>query len=113
MPPIHTGSGDSSRSSISFVNPKSCIIGSATDWIADNVDGPSAAPDGYFIALDGARLVGCTSVSREGDDTLRIALTGVLPAYRRRGSARALTRTESHINTRCWIEREQGLLINA
>jgi len=60
------------------------------DWIADNVDGPSAAPDGYFIALDGARLVGCTSVSREGDDTLRIALTGVLPAYRRRGSARAL-----------------------
>ena len=60
------------------------------DWMIDNVDGPNAAPDAYFIALDGARLVGCTSVTREGDDTVRIALTGVLPAYRRRGIARAL-----------------------
>ena len=60
------------------------------DWMTDNVDGPNAAPEAYFIALDGARLVGCTSVTREDDDTVRIALTGVLRGYRRRGIARAL-----------------------
>ena len=31
------GTGASSRSSISFVQPKSCTIGSATDWIADKL----------------------------------------------------------------------------
>jgi GNAT superfamily N-acetyltransferase len=60
------------------------------DWLADNVDHERAAADGYLIALAGTRLVGCTTVGREGDDTLRIGLTGVLPGYRRRGIARSL-----------------------
>jgi len=61
-----------------------------SDWIAWNVTDDAALPDAHFIALDGARYVGVCSLRREGDDTLRIGLTGVLPAYRRRGIGRLL-----------------------
>jgi len=61
-----------------------------SDWIAWNVTDDAALPDGHFIALDGPRYVGVCSLRREGDDTLRIGLTGVLPAYRRRGIGRLL-----------------------
>ena len=60
------------------------------DWVADNVTGEAALPDAYFIALDGARYVGVSSVRRDGEDSLRIGITGVLPAYRRRGIGRLL-----------------------
>ena len=50
----------------------------------------AALPEGHFVALEGARYVGVCSLRRETDDTLRIGLTGVLPAYRRRGIGRLL-----------------------
>ena len=60
------------------------------DWVAENVAGASALPAAYFVALDGARYVGLSSALRDGDDTLRMSVTGVLPAYRRRGIGRLL-----------------------
>lgn len=60
------------------------------EWVATNLTDGAALPDAHFIALDGARYVGVSSVRRDGDDTLRIGITGVLPAYRRRGIARLL-----------------------
>jgi GNAT superfamily N-acetyltransferase len=60
------------------------------DWLAENVAGERALPDAYFVALDGARYVGVSSALRDGDDTLRMGITGVLPAYRRRGIGRLL-----------------------
>ncbi|HEX9494851.1 MAG TPA: GNAT family N-acetyltransferase [Candidatus Limnocylindria bacterium] len=60
------------------------------EWREENVTGAAALPDAHFIALDGSRYVGVCSLLRESDDTLRIGLTGVLPAYRRRGIARLL-----------------------
>jgi GNAT superfamily N-acetyltransferase len=59
-------------------------------WLAENVLGELALPDAYFVALDGARYVGLSSALRDGDDTLRMRITGVLPAYRRRGIGRLL-----------------------
>ncbi|MDP9320056.1 MAG: GNAT family N-acetyltransferase [Chloroflexota bacterium] len=61
------------------------------EWLSDNVTDAAALPDAYFVALDGARYVGVSSVRRDGEDTLRIGITGVLPGYRRRGIARLLT----------------------
>ena len=60
------------------------------EWREENVAAGSSLPDAHFIALDGSRYVGVCSLARETDDTLRIGLTGVLPAYRRRGIARLL-----------------------
>jgi GNAT superfamily N-acetyltransferase len=60
------------------------------EWVALNVTDEAALPEAYFVALDGARYVGVSSVRRDGEDTLRIGVTGVLPAYRRRGIARLL-----------------------
>ncbi len=60
------------------------------DWLAFNVDDPAAIPEAYFVAVSGERLVGVSSVRHEGEDSLRIGLTGVLPGYRRRGIGRAL-----------------------
>jgi GNAT superfamily N-acetyltransferase len=70
-------------------------IGRATpqpfaDWLTEHVTGELALPDAYFVALDGARYVGVSSAVRDGDDTLRMGITGVLPAYRRRGIGRLL-----------------------
>jgi GNAT superfamily N-acetyltransferase len=60
------------------------------EWVADHVTGEAALPDAYFVALDGARYVGVSSVRRAAPDTLRSWITGVLPAYRRRGIGRLL-----------------------
>ena len=60
------------------------------DWLAFNVDDPAAIPEAYFVAVSGDRLVGVSSVRREGTDSLRIGLTGVLPGFRRQGIGRAL-----------------------
>ena len=60
------------------------------DWLAYNVTAPEALPDAYFVATDGSRLVGCSSVRRESEDQLRIGITAVLPEYRRRGLGRLL-----------------------
>jgi GNAT superfamily N-acetyltransferase len=60
------------------------------DWLAYNVEAPEALPDAYFIAVDTARFVGCSSVRRSSEDQLQIGITAVLPAYRRRGIARLL-----------------------
>ena len=60
------------------------------EWLTDNVTDAAAVPEAYFVALDGARYVGVSSVRREGEDTLRVGITGVLPAYRRRGIGRLL-----------------------
>jgi GNAT superfamily N-acetyltransferase len=60
------------------------------DWRAYHVTDAVALPEAYFIALDRIRLVGASAVRREGDDSLRIGVTGVLPAYRRRGIGRLL-----------------------
>lgn len=63
---------------------------SFADWLAENVASERALPDAHFVALDGARCVGVSSALRDGDDTLRMGITGVLPAYRRRGIGRLL-----------------------
>jgi mycothiol synthase len=60
------------------------------EWLADNLAGETALPDAYFVALDGARYVGVSSARRDGEDALRMGITGVLPAYRRRGIGRLL-----------------------
>jgi len=60
------------------------------DWLAFNVDDPAAIAEAYFVAVSGDRLVGVSSLRREGEDSLRIGLTGVLPGFRRRGIGRAL-----------------------
>lgn len=60
------------------------------EWTRANLTDDAALPEAHFIALDGSRYVGACSLHRDGDDTLRIGLTGVLPAYRRRGIGRLL-----------------------
>ncbi len=60
------------------------------DWLAQSVTGEAALPDAHFVALDGGRYVGASAARRDGDDTLRMAITGVLPPYRRRGIGRLL-----------------------
>jgi GNAT superfamily N-acetyltransferase len=60
------------------------------DWLAYNVEAAEALPDAYFIAVDGERFVGCSSVRRVSEDQLEIGITAVLPAYRRRGIGRLL-----------------------
>lgn len=60
------------------------------DWLAENVAGERALPEAHFIALDRARYVGVSSALRDGDDAVRMGITGVLPAYRRRGIGRLL-----------------------
>lgn len=60
-------------------------------WIAEHTADATALPQAHFIALDGARFVGAVAARREGDDGLRIGLTGVVPDHRRRGIGRLLT----------------------
>jgi GNAT superfamily N-acetyltransferase len=59
---------------------------------AKTFDHPDFIPEGYFLALDGARYVGMSSVwkrhSKEGE--LYTRLTGVARSHRRRGIATAL-----------------------
>jgi GNAT superfamily N-acetyltransferase len=60
------------------------------DWRREVFDELHGLPDGYFVASDDDRLVGCSAVRAAGEDVLRILITGVLPEYRRRGIARLL-----------------------
>lgn len=60
------------------------------DWRREVFDELHALRDGFFVARDGERLVGCSAVHTSGEDVLRILITGVLPEYRRRGIARLL-----------------------
>ena len=61
------------------------------DWLAYHVEDPAALPEAYFVATIGGNYIGASSGRRRAsDDVLDIGTTAVLPAYRRRGIARAL-----------------------
>ena len=60
------------------------------DWRREEIDELHAPPDAFFIASDRERLVGCSAVFPQGEEVLRILVTGVLPEYRRHGIARLL-----------------------
>ena len=76
-------------------------------WKQTNVDDPLALPDAYFIAVVDGEYVGQSNGRRvaSADDVLEIGVTGVLPAYRRRGIARAL-KLELHAYARAHAFRE-------
>jgi GNAT superfamily N-acetyltransferase len=59
-------------------------------WRHDVIDQTHPPLDSFFIASDGERLVGCSAVFPQGEEVLRILITGVLPQYRRQGIARLL-----------------------
>ena len=61
-------------------------------FVKQEVEGPSALADGYFLAKDGDRYVGQSNLfsSAEEPDVLYQGLTGVLPEYRGKGIALAL-----------------------
>jgi mycothiol synthase len=60
-------------------------------WHASHVDADGVVPEAYLVAMADDRYVGQTIGRRSrSEDVLDIAVTGVLPAYRRRGIARAL-----------------------
>ena len=58
-------------------------------WVFDN---PGLCPDGFFVAVDGERYAGLSSLftSQGEPDTLSVGFTGVGRDYRRRGIALAL-----------------------
>jgi mycothiol synthase len=60
-------------------------------WERKHLLNPNSLPEGYFVALDGERMVGMSQLwkSQAGSD-LRVGLTGVRREYRRRGIALAL-----------------------
>jgi len=51
---------------------------------------PLSLPDAIFIALDGERIVGLSSLERRPDGDLEVGLTGTVGTHRRRGIARVL-----------------------
>lgn len=61
-------------------------------FVGNDVEGPQALPDGYFLAKDGDRYVGQSNLfgSTEEPDVLYQGLTGVLAEYRGKGIATAL-----------------------
>lgn len=60
-------------------------------WQAATLEAETTLPEGFLVALDGENYVGVTELMRDrASDTLITGLTGVLPAYRRRGIATAL-----------------------
>ncbi|RIL09261.1 GNAT family N-acetyltransferase [bacterium] len=60
-------------------------------WRGRTVNNPNLIPDGYFIACDGDRYVGISTLfSSQTENFLYTGWTGVLRAYRRRGIALAL-----------------------
>ena len=77
-------------------------------FIAHEVEGPTALPDGYFLAVTGegdeTRYVGMSSLfaSAGTPEVLNQGLTGVLPPYRGRGVAMALK-----LQTVCYAQ-DQG-----
>jgi GNAT superfamily N-acetyltransferase len=60
-------------------------------WLRHVRDNPSTIPEGYFIALDGERYVGMSSLERrETGEDLETGFTCVLREYRGKGIAMAL-----------------------
>ena len=61
-------------------------------YIQNEIFHPNAFPESYFAAWDADRPVGMTCFIKRGGgiQTVSTALTGVIPAYRRRGIAFAL-----------------------
>jgi len=61
-------------------------------FVKEELQHPNFMPDGYFIAYDGDQPVGMTNFVKRGGTVERLgtSVTGVNPAYRRRGIATAL-----------------------
>jgi GNAT superfamily N-acetyltransferase len=60
-------------------------------WLKMFQDSPAMLPEGFFVALDGVRYVGLSSLwRRESSADLETGFTGTLREYRRRGIALAL-----------------------
>lgn len=60
-------------------------------WRGRVINNPNLIPDGYFVACDGERYVGISTLfSSQSEDYLYTGWTGVVRAYRRRGIALAL-----------------------
>ncbi len=51
---------------------------------------PGSLPEAIFVAIDGGRIVGLSSLERRPDGDLDVGLTGTLRTHRRRGIARVL-----------------------
>jgi GNAT superfamily N-acetyltransferase len=61
------------------------------DWTKNCLENPGFWPDGFFVALDGEKLVGESTLwTQQSGPDLYVGATGVLPEYRRRGIALAL-----------------------
>jgi mycothiol synthase len=61
------------------------------EWRRTDVDSAATILDAYLVAIADGRFVGqCVAWRARADDVLAIKVTSVLPAYRRRGIARAL-----------------------
>lgn len=60
-------------------------------WQERSLKGPNLLPEGFFVALEGAHLVGLTMLFKSHrPQTLQTGLTGVRRSHRRRGLALAL-----------------------
>lgn len=61
-------------------------------FVKEELHHPNFMPDGYFMAYDGDLPVGMTNFVKRGGTVERLgtSITGVMPAYRRRGIATAL-----------------------
>ena len=73
----------------------------------EDLEDDLALPDAFFVAaVDGAYVGQCTARRRpNSEDSLQIGITGVLPAYRGRGIARAL-KLELHAYAKTYGFRE-------
>lgn len=60
------------------------------DWLTDMIEAPGAAPELYWLALDGDRPVGVAPLHLRSEGFADNAYTGVAREYRGRGIARAL-----------------------
>jgi GNAT superfamily N-acetyltransferase len=60
-------------------------------WQQRHVEDPNLLPEGYFMALEGEKMLGLTMLFKSSrPQTLQTGLTGVLPGHRRQGIALAL-----------------------
>ena len=68
------------------------LVNMSFEEFAKTFDHPEFIPEGYFLALDGGRYVGMSSVwnRRVKDGEVYTKLTGVVRSHRRRGIATAL-----------------------
>jgi GNAT superfamily N-acetyltransferase len=71
-------------------------IGDFQTWLRRDMQGVGDRPEATFVALEGSRVVGFAKFSIGGDENERAFhdLTGVLRAWRGRGIAAALKRTQ-------------------